>query len=62
MGFIVQLSKWLNLRLAVEPIVFSKCLYPFPVICLGVERNAVRENDTWKGEVGVVSVCQTLCA
>lgn len=28
-GFIVQLSKWLNLHLAVEPIVFSKCLYPF---------------------------------
>lgn len=30
LGFIVQLSKWLNLHLAVEPIVFNKSLYPFP--------------------------------
>lgn len=29
-GFIVQLSKWLNLHLAVEPVVFGKCLDPFP--------------------------------
>lgn len=29
-GFIVQLSKRLNLHLAAEPVVFGKCLDPFP--------------------------------
>lgn len=27
--FVVQLSKWLNLHLALEPVVFGQCVEPF---------------------------------
>lgn len=44
-GFNVQLSKWLNLHLALEPVVFGKCIEP--LLNMPGQRSAVRENDTW---------------
>lgn len=42
-GFIVQLSDWLNLHLAVEPVVFSKCLEPFPNMPGHIEKCSKRK-------------------
>lgn len=43
--FVVQLSEWLNLHLALEPVVFGQCVESLFLICLATEGNAVREND-----------------
>lgn len=59
-GFIVQLSKWLNLHLAVEPIVFS--VYTPFVICLGTEKRGKRKRYLKLGGCGsAASMSNVVC-
>lgn len=56
-GFIVQLSKWLNLHLVVEPTVFGKHLCPFPNTPEHREKRSKRELYLKWGGGEVLHVC-----
>lgn len=56
-GIIVQLSKWLNLHLVVEPIVFGKHLCPFPNVPEHREKHSKRKIYLKLGGGEVLRVC-----